>query len=83
MDVAEQAIAVYNCYACKICEKENIKFKTEVNCKKTSLVKPAHLNVPAKFTSPERITLTLQQKKLQCKQLEEQTSISNEKNVGH
>ena len=49
---------------CKICDKENIKFEIEV--------KPAYLNVPVKFTSPERTKLTLQQKRLQCKQLEEQ-----------
>ena len=59
---------------CKICEKENIKFKTEVNSKKASLAKPAHLNAPVKFTSPKRIKLTLQQKRLQCKQLEQQIS---------
>ena len=56
----------------KICEQEKIKFKTELNCKKASLARPAHLNAPVKFTSPERIKLTLQQKRLQCKQLEEQ-----------
>ena len=57
---------------CKICDKENIKFKTEVNSRKVFLAKPAQLNAPVKFTSPERIKLTLQQKRLQCKQLEEQ-----------
>ena len=57
---------------CKICEK--VKFKTEVNSKKASLAKPAHLNAPVKFTSPKRIKLTLQQKRLQCKQLEQQIS---------
>ena len=36
---------------CKICDKENIKFKTEVNSKKTFLAKPVHLNAPVKFTS--------------------------------
>ena len=45
---------------CKICEKENVKFKTEVNSKKASLAKPAHLNARVRFTSPERIKLTLQ-----------------------
>ena len=59
---------------CKICDKENIKFKTDVNSKKTSSAKPTHLNAPVKFPSPERIMLTLQQKRLQCKQLEEQIS---------
>ena len=44
----------------KICDKKNIKFKTEVNSNKVSLAKPAHLNAPVKLTSPEKIKLTLQ-----------------------
>ena len=59
---------------CKICDKESIKFKIEVNSKKASLAKPGHVNAPVKFTSPESIKLTLQQKTLQCKQLEGQIS---------
>ena len=51
-------------HTCKMCDKENIKFKTEVNFKKASVAKPAHLNAPVKFASPERIKLTLQQKRL-------------------
>ena len=46
----------------KICEQEKIKFKTEVNCKKASLAKLAHLNAPVKFISPERVKLTLRLK---------------------
>ena len=46
---------------CKNCDKENIKFKTEVNYKKASLAKPADLNAPVNFTSPERTKLSLQQ----------------------
>ena len=34
--------------------------------------KPAKLNAPVKFTSPDRLKLTLQQQRLECKQLEEQ-----------
>ena len=52
---------------CKICDKENIKFKTDVNSKEASPSKPAHLIAPVKFTSPERMKLTLQQKRLKCK----------------
>ena len=54
----------------KNCHAENIKFKCEVNFKKAVLTAPAKLNAPVKFTSPDRIKLTLQQKRLECKQLE-------------
>ena len=40
---------------CKICDKENIKFKTVVNSKKSSLAKPVHLNAPVKFASQRKI----------------------------
>ena len=33
---------------------------------------PAKLNAPVKFTSPERLKLTMQQQRLQCKQLQQQ-----------
>ena len=59
---------------CKIFDEANIKFKTEVNFKKAFLEKPAHLNSLVEFTSPEIIKLTLQQRRLQCKQLVKQIS---------
>ena len=59
---------------CKNCHAENIKFKSEVNFKKAVLTAPAKLNAPVKFTSPDRIKLTLQQKRLECKQLEREIS---------
>ena len=55
---------------CKNCHAENIKFKSEVNFKKAVLTAPAKLNAPVKFTSSDRIKLTFQQKRLECKQLE-------------
>ena len=55
---------------CKNCRAENIKSKSEVNFKKVVLTAPAKLNAPVKFISPDRIKLTLQQKRLECKQLE-------------
>ena len=55
---------------CKNCHAENIKFKSEVDFEKAVLTAPAKLNAPVKFTSPDRIKLTLQQKRLECKQLE-------------
>ena len=59
---------------CKSCHEENIKFNKEINYKKSLSTAPATLNAPIKFTSPDRIKLTLQHKLLECKQLEEQIS---------
>ena len=59
---------------CKSCHKDNIKFNKEINYEKSVLTAPAKLNAPIKFTSPDRIKLTLQHKRLECKQLEEQIS---------
>ena len=60
--------------SCKSCHEESIKFNKEINRKKSVLNEPAKLNAPIKFTSPKRIKITLQQNRLQCKQLEEQIS---------
>ena len=60
---------------CKSCHEENIKFNKEISYKKSVLTTPAKLNAPIKFTPPNRIKLTLQHKRLECKQLEEQISI--------
>ena len=38
----------------KICDKENIKFKTKVNFKKASLAKPVHLNAPVNLHHKEK-----------------------------
>ena len=59
---------------CKSCHEENIKFHKEINYKKSVLTAPAKLNASINFTSPDRITLTLQHKSLECNQLEEQIS---------
>ena len=59
---------------CKSCHEENIKFNKEINYKKSVLTAPAKLNAPIKFASPDRIKLTLQHKRLECKQLEDQDS---------
>ena len=55
---------------CKNCHAENIKFNNEVNLKRLFLTAPDKLNAPVKLPSPNRIELTLQQKRLECKQLE-------------
>ena len=57
---------------CKGSHEENIKFSKEINYKKPVLTTPAKLNAPIKFASSDRIKLTLQHKRLECKQLEEQ-----------
>ena len=50
------------------------KFISERNHKVPVLNQPAKLNAPIKFTSPERIKLTLQNERLKCKQLEHELS---------
>ena len=59
---------------CKGRHAENIKFKSEVNFKNAVLTAPAKLNAPVKSTPPDRIKLTLLQKRLECKQLEREIS---------
>ena len=59
---------------CKSCHEQNIKFNKQINYKKSVLTTPAKLNASTKFTSPDRVKLTLQHKRLECKQLEEQIS---------
>ena len=63
MNISEQGIAVCYWYQQEKTEfmiKKTINLK-QLNCKKNSLARPCHLSTPAKFTSPERIKLTLQQ----------------------
>ena len=73
------ALRLFSDNPCKSCHEENIKLNKEINYTKSVLTAPAKLNAPIKFTSPDRIKLTLQHKLLKCKQLEEQ--ISNMKKV--
>ena len=49
---------------------DNGKFNSAVNFEKAVLTPTAKLNPPVRFTSPEKIKLTLQQKRLECKQFE-------------
>ena len=72
---------------CTSFHEENIKFNKEISCKKSVLTAPAKLNVPVKFTYPDRIKLTLQHKLLECKQLEDQISnmkkaLDNDSHIG-
>ena len=57
------------CSSCCSCST-NIIYET--NRKESRLKVPAKLNAPIKFTSPDRIKLTLQDHRLKCKQLEHQ-----------
>ena len=57
---------------CSSCLKFNSKCVHELNHKQKVLNEPAKLNAPIKNTNPARVLLTLQNQRLQCKQLQEQ-----------
>ena len=59
---------------CSSCLSAFQKFSFQNNRKLAVMNQPAKLNAPIKFTSPERIKLTLQDHRLKCKQLEEELS---------
>ena len=56
--------------SCSSCHEQSLTLKHSCNRKDANLMKPAALNAPIKFTSPERIKLTLQGERLKCKLLE-------------
>ena len=62
------------CSACGLC---NMKLVYKTNRKTKHLNEPAKLNAPVKFTSPERLKLTMQHQRLQCKQLKQQIEDMN------
>ena len=62
------------CSACGLC---NMKLVYETNRKTKHLNESAKLNAPVKFTSPERLKLTMQHQRLQCKQLQQQIEDMN------
>ena len=57
--------------SCSSCASYCKKISYERNRRDYSLNQPAKLNAPIKFTSPERLKLTIQQHRLECKQLKE------------
>ena len=59
---------------CKDFRAESTKIESKVNFKKAILTAPAKLNAPVKVKSRNRIKLTLQQKRLECAQLEKEIS---------
>ena len=66
-------VTVHCCYrACLVVVALHVillflKFQNESKQNIATQNKPAHLNTPVKFTSPERIKLTLQGHRLKCK----------------
>ena len=54
---------------CSSCSSAQQSFAYQQNRKAAVLNKPAKLNAPIKFTSPERVKITLQETRLECKQL--------------
>ena len=59
--------------SCSSCASYCKKISYEHNRKDYRLNQPAKLNAPIKFTLPERLKLTIQQHRLECKQLRERT----------
>ena len=55
---------------CSSCSKFNKKCSYDTNRNQTKLTEPAKLNDPIKNTRPERLKITIQNHRLQCKQLE-------------
>ncbi|XP_047135769.1 uncharacterized protein LOC124812779 [Hydra vulgaris] len=60
---------INTCADCRICVQ---KVSSEEKSKLSTINKPAKLNAPIKFISPNRIKLTLQNNRLKCKQLEQE-----------
>ena len=60
--------------SCSLCYSSHQKSNFQKNRKVAILNQPAKLNAPIKFTSPERLKLTLQDHRLKCKQLENELS---------
>ena len=59
---------------CSSCQNHGAQYIYESKRKEIRLNQPAKLKTPVKFTSPERIKLTLQQHRLKCKQLEQKVN---------
>ena len=64
-------LLINNNKSCLKCSRYSANLSYEKNRKDIRLKEPAKLNAPIKFTSPERIKLTLQAQRLKCKQQEE------------
>ena len=57
---------------CSSCISHNVKVVAAKIRNESKMLQPAKLKAPIKFTSPERVKLTLQNERLKCKQLENQ-----------
>ena len=67
-------LLISNNSTCSCCNSFNIKVVAAKKINTGKMLQPAKLKAPIKFTSPERIKLTLQNERLKCKQLETQIS---------
>ena len=57
---------------CSSCVSHNVKVVAAKIRNECKMLQPAKLKAAIKFTSPERVELTLQNERLKCKQLESQ-----------
>ena len=55
---------------CVQCNSHDHKLNKIRTIQQNKVIKPAHINAPISFTSPDRVKLTLQQSRLKCSQLE-------------
>lgn len=60
--------------SCSFCHLGHQYMKYQKNRKSVVLNQPAKLHAPIKFTSPQRVKLTLQDHRLECKQLKDELS---------
>ena len=61
--------------SCSACHSHCIKLTSEANRKNANLDQPAKLYAPVTRTNPVQLKLTLQEYRLQCKQLESELAI--------
>ena len=75
MNILGQSLVHYFClqkFLVKVLMKKTSNLTKKINYKKPVLTTPVKLNAAIKFTFSDMIKLTLQHKRLECKQLEEQ-----------
>ena len=59
---------------CNVCHEKELQHKRQERKQTQKQNEPAKLNAPISLTSPERVKLTLQQYRLENKQLNQQRS---------
>ena len=68
-----------NGVSCAECGKLEVKLRSQVKLKRKVQQTPAHLNAPIKFTSPERVLLTIQSQRVENKQLKAENDALKER----